>query len=40
MLFRSVNGGSGGSGAGSKYLTTSGSRGRHGTVTKYAGVDQ
>ena len=35
-----VNGGSGGSGAGSKYLTTNGSRGRHGTISKYAGVDQ
>ena len=33
-----VNGGSGGGAAGSKYLSTSGSRGQHGTVTKLAGV--
>ena len=33
-----VNGGSGGGSAGSKYLSTSGSRGNHGTVTKVSGI--
>lgn len=35
-----VNGGSGGGASGSKYLSISGGRGNHGTVTKLAGVDQ
>jgi len=35
-----VNGGNGGGASGSKYLSISGSRGNHGTVTKLAGVDQ
>lgn len=33
-----VNGGNGGGATSSKYLSTSGSRGQHGTVTKLAGV--
>ncbi len=37
-LTTNVNGGSGGGSTGSKYLSTSGSRGNHGTVTTLAGV--